>query len=202
MNVRDSIKAIFAKHNIDPASHGIQLSAEVNLETQGQLIDGTAIYTSADAFAIGADCYTKDDAGNNIPCIAGEYQLADGTSIVVGEDSKIAEMGMMTSEQEMSSADLLSAIESLSTRVSALEGEKSLLEAQLNAEKSKSEKASSDLNTTKAELSALRKQPAAESIKSKVELKAAKPSQPTTTARPYSQMTLKERIQFNIENQL
>jgi hypothetical protein len=201
MNVRDSIKAIFAKHNIDPAAHGIQLSAEVALEVQGQLIDGTAIYTSADAFAVGADCYTKDDAGNNVPCMAGEYQLADGTMLTIGEDSKVAEMGMAQSEQEMSSSDLLAAIESLSTRVSLLEGEKATLEAELASEKSKSDKVATDLNSVKAELSALRKSPAAESVKSKVELKSAKNAPIATPAKSYAQMTLKERIQFNIENQ-
>jgi hypothetical protein len=201
MNVRDSIKAIFAKHNIDPAAHGIQLSAEVALEVQGQLIDGTAVYTSADAFAVGSDCYTKDDAGNNVPCIAGEYQLVDGTMLTIGEDSKIAEMGMMQSEQEMSSSDLLSAIESLSNRVSLLEGEKAVLETELALANNKNEKSSTDLNTMKAELSALRKSPAVDSVKSKVELKSAKNVPITTPAKSYAQMTLKERIQFNLENQ-
>jgi ribosomal protein L29 len=198
MNVRDSIKAIFAKHNIDPSAHGIQLSEQVALEVQGQLMDGSAIYTSADAFAVGADCYTKDDAGNMIPCVEGEYQLADGTMITIGADSKIAEMASPSTEQEMSSDDLLAAIESLSNRVAALEGEKTALESALASEKSKSSKASTEVNTLKAELSALRKSPAVDSVKSKVELKSAKKE--VATSKPYAQMTLRERIQFNLEN--
>jgi hypothetical protein len=201
MNVRDSIKAIFAKHNIDPSTHGIQLSEQVALEVASKLMDGSDIYTSAEAFAIGVDVYTKDETGAMIPCVAGEYQMEDGVVIVVGEDSKIAEMGMPEMEQEMSSADLLSAIESLSNRVSALEGEKATLETQLAIEKSKSEKSSTDLNTLKAELSALRKAPAVESVKSKVELKKATKSVDSTPVKPYAQMTLKERIAFNLENQ-
>jgi hypothetical protein len=201
MNVRDSIKAIFAKHNIDPSAHGIQLSEQVALEVQGQLMDGTAIFTSAESFAVGADCYTKDESGAMVPCVAGEYQLADGTIITIGEDSKIAEIGMPQMEQEMSSTDLLSAIESLSNRVSALEGEKATLETQLALEKSKNDKSSSDLSTLKAELSALRKAPAIESVKSKVELKSAKKAIESTPSKPYAKMTLKERIAFNLENQ-
>jgi len=201
MNVRDSIKAIFAKHNIDPSTHGIQLSEQVALEVASKLMDGSDIYTSAEAFAIGVDVYTKDETGAMIPCVAGEYQMEDGVVIVVGEDSKIAEMGMPETEQEMSSADLLSAIESLSTRVSALEGEKATLETQLAIEKSKSEKSSTDLNALKAELSALRKAPAVESVKAKVELKKATKSVDSTPVKPYAQMTLKERIAFNLENQ-
>jgi hypothetical protein len=201
MNVRDSIKAIFAKHNIDPSAHGIQLSEQVALEVQSLLMDGSAIYTSAESFAVGADCYTKDESGAMMPCVAGEYTLADGTIIIIGEDSKIAEMGMPEMEQEMSSSDLLSAIESLSNRVSALEGEKSTLETQLSLEKNKSEKASTDINTLKAELSALRKSPATESVKSRVELKSAKKAVTSTPSKSYAQMTLKERIQFNLENQ-
>ena len=200
MNVRDSIKAIFAKHNIDPSTHGIQLSEQVALEVASKLMDGSDIYTSAEAFAIGVDVYTKDESGAMIPCVAGEYQLADGTIIVVGEDSMIAEMGMPEMEQEMSSADLLSAIESLSNRVSALEGEKATLETQLAIEKSKSEKSSTDLNILKTELSALRKAPAVESVKSKVELKKATKSVDSTPVKSYAQMTLKERIAFNLEN--
>ncbi len=201
MNVRDSIKAIFAKHNIDPSAHGIQLSEQVALEVQGQLMDGTAIFTSAESFGVGADCYTKDESGAMVPCVAGEYQLADGTIIVVGEDSKIAEIGMPEMEQEMSSADLLSAIESLSNRVSALENEKTTLETQLSIEKSKNEKASTDVNTLKAELSALRKAPAIESVKSKIELKSAKKAIESAPSKSYAQMTLKERIAFNLANQ-
>lgn len=201
MNVRDSIKAIFAKHNIDPSAHGIQLSEQVALEVASKLMDGSDIYTSGEAFAIGSDCYTKDETGAMIPCVAGEYQLEDGTIIVIGEDSKIAEMGMPEVEQEMSSSDLLAAIESLSTRVSALEGDKATLETQLALEKSKNEKSSTDLNTLKAELSALRKAPAVESVKAKVELKSAKKAVDSTPSKPYAQMTLKERIAFNLENQ-
>lgn len=180
--------------------HGIQLSEHVALEVETLLMDGSAIYTSAEAFAIGVDCYTKDETGAMTPCVAGEYQLADGTIVTIGEDSKIAEMQMPLMETEMSSSDLLSAIDSLSTRVSALEAEKSILEAQLSDEKNKSVKSSTDVNTLKAELSALRKSPAVESVKSKVELKSAKSVTPSTT-KSYAQMTLKERIAFNLENQ-
>jgi hypothetical protein len=82
-----------------------------------------------------------------------------------------------------------------------LEGEKAVLETELALANNKNEKSSTDLNTMKAELSALRKSPAVDSVKSKVELKSAKNAPIATPAKSYAQMTLKERIQFNLENQ-
>jgi hypothetical protein len=195
-SLKNSIKAIFEKFAVDPKAYGINLETEVNLETEGKLMDGTPIYTSAPAFAIGVDVYTKDEEGNKVPAAQGRYELETGEFIDVNEMGMVAEMGLPELEEEMNAADLLVAIERLTERVSVLETENSSLSAELASVKANGEKITSQLNSTKAELSSLKKQPAAASVKEikRVNFNAEKKE------KSFSQMTLKERILKNIEN--
>lgn len=195
-NLKESLKSIFSKFGIDPSVHGIKLE-EVQLETEGKLKDGTPIYTSAESFAVGADVYTKDDQGNKVPAAAGRYELESGEYIDVNELSQVAEMGVPEMEAEMSSDDLLSAINKLSERVSTLEGEKSALETELEAVKNQAAKATENLGAVKAELAAVKKQPATVSVKEKNPTRVIMGEQ--KTEKPFSQMTLRERIIKNIE---
>jgi len=195
-NLKNSITAIFQKFAIDPKAYGINLETEVNLEVEARLKDGTPIFTSAESFAIGVDVYTKDSEGNKVPAAQGRYELETGEFIDVNELGQIAEMGIPEMEEEMSSADLLNAIEKLTERVASLEGQNSTLNAELNKAEDKIEELSAVLKNTKTELSSLKKQPAAPSVKEqkRVVLGADKKE------KSFSQMTLLERISKNIEN--
>ena len=195
-NLKESIKAIFQKFAVDPKAYGINLETEVQLETEGKLKDGTPIYTSAESFAIGVDVYTKDSEGNNVPAAQGRYELETGEFIDVNELGQIAEMGLPEMEEEMSSMDLVNAIEKLTERVASLEGTNESLTAELATAEGKIQELSSLLKNTKTELSSLRKQPAAASVKEtkRVVLGAE------TKEKPFAQMTLRERIIKNIEN--
>jgi hypothetical protein len=196
-NLKESLKSIFSKFGIDPSVHGIKLE-EVQLEVEGKLKDGTPIFTSAESFAIGVEVYTKDEEGNKVPAAAGRYELESGEFIDVNEASQIAEMGLPEMEEEMSSDDLLSAINKLSERVSVLETEKTALETELSRVKGEAAKSAENLGAVKAELAAVKKQPAIASVKEKantrVNLNAEKKE------KPFSQMTLGERIKKNLEN--
>ena len=195
-NLKESIAAIFQKFAIDPKAYGINLETEVNLEVEARLKDGTPIFTSAESFAIGVDVYTKDEEGNKMPAAQGRYELETGEFIDVNELGQIAEMGIPEMEEEMSSADLLSAIEKLTERVASLEGQNSTLNAELTKAEDKIEELSTILKNTKTELSSLKKQPAAPSVKEqkRVVLGADKKE------KSFAQMTLRERIIKNIEN--
>jgi hypothetical protein len=196
-SLKNSIKAIFEKFAVDPKAYGINLETEVNLETEGKLKDGTPIYTSAPAFAIGVDVYTKDEEGNKVSAAQGRYELETGEFIDVNEMGMVAEMGLPELEEtEMSSEDLLGAIEKLTERVASLEGQNATLSAELTTAEDKIEQLSSVLKNTKTELSSLKKQPAAASVKEvkRVAMGADKKE------KAFSQMTLKERILKNIEN--
>lgn len=196
-NLKESLKAIFSKFGIDPSVHGIKLE-EVALETEGRLSDGTPIFTSADSFAIGVDVYTKDEEGNKVPASAGRYELETGEFIDVNELSQVAEMGIPKMEEEMSSDDLLSAINKLSERVSTLEGEKAALETELSQVRGEASKTAENLGAVKAELAAVKKQPAIASVKEKTSTRVVLGE--TKKEKPFSQMTLGERIKNNLQN--
>ena len=72
-----------------------------------------------------------------------------------------------------------------------------LLRSELSNEKARVAELSKDLNTTKTELSAIRRTPAASSVKEKsVSLAKTAPVQ----EKSFAQMTLRERIMSNIKN--
>jgi phage shock protein A len=68
-------------------------------------------------------------------------------------------------KEEMSSDDLLAVIDSLSNRVSALESERTELSAQLADATQSKDAVTTELANTKTELSALKKAPAAPSVR-------------------------------------
>lgn len=191
------LKETFHKFNIDPAQVGVQLEGEIKLSSEGKLQDGTMIYSTADAWGVGADIYTMDESGNPVPVSAGEYILEDGTKVMVDDKGIIAEFGEKV-EEEMSSEDLMKIIESLSEKVNALTTEKTELATQLATESEKAIKASNELASVKTELSSLKKTASASSVKeTKSHVFAKEKSQ--ASEKSYAQMTLKERILFNIE---
>lgn len=169
-NIKEQIKATFEKFGIDPSAHGIKFTedtaapetaTELVFSVEGKLQDGTAIYSTSDAWTVGSDIFTKDANGNSVPVMAGEYILEDGvTTVVVDEMGMVAEIGTtQTGQQDMSSEDLVAVIDSLSERVAALESEKTALSAEVAASKA-------EVASVKAELSLVKKAPAAPSIKS------------------------------------
>jgi len=173
MNIKENLKAIFQKFNINPEVHGVQFSddsadavAEIKLSASGKLADGTEIYSTADAWGVGVDVFTKDADGNPVALAEGEYTLEDGSTISVGADGMIAEiMPAEAAKEEMSSDDLLAVIDSLSNRVSALESERTELSAQLADATQSKDALTTELANTKTELSALKKAPAAASVR-------------------------------------
>jgi ribosomal protein L29 len=197
MNLIDRIKETFHKFNIEPSSVGVKLEEEsqITLASEGKLQDGTMIYSTADSWAVGSDCYTMDESGNPVPMSAGEYVLEDGSKMVVDDKGFITEIASVEEEQ-MSSEDF---IESLSEKVNALTNEKTELASQLANESEKSIKANKELASVKTELSALKKTASTTSIK-EAKSHAFGKEKSAPVQKTYAQMTLKERILFNIEN--
>jgi arsenate reductase-like glutaredoxin family protein len=191
------LKETFHKFNIDPSQVGVQLEDEIKLSSEGKLQDGTMIYSTADTWGVGADIYTMDENGTPVPVAAGAYILEDGTNVMVDENGFISQFGEPV-EQEMSSEDLMKIIESLSEKVNALTIEKTELASQLATESEKAIKSSQEASSLKTELSSLKKTASASSVKdTKTHVFAKEKSQ--SPEKSWSQMTLKERILFNIE---
>jgi hypothetical protein len=192
--IAQKVRDIFQSFNINPKD--IFLEEEVKLEMEGKLQDGTSIYTSAADWAVGSDVYTKDANGAAVPLQAGEYTLEDGRSIVIGTDAKIAEINdiQMPMMEDMSTADLLTAIESLSSRVSALEGEKTELLSKLSQAEAANVTKSAELSAVKTELSKVKQMPAADSVKSKrIEVALARDTKEAKT-KTFAAMTVQERV--------
>lgn len=167
-DIKNQIKAVFAKYNIEPSALGIKFedesteapATELQFMVEGTLSDGTKIYSTASEWVAGVDIYTRDAEGAPVPVPAGTYVLEDNvTTVVVGEDSMVAEITTVEVETEMSSEDLVAVIGQLSERIAALEVEKTELAAAV-------ESAKKDTEAVKAELASVKKAPAVPSVKS------------------------------------
>ena len=195
MKLKEQLLGIFQKFGIDPNAHGVQFESEVKLEAEARLADGNMIYTSADDFGVGSDCFMKDADGNVFPVGAGEYPLEDGKILIVGEDGKIAEVKEVEVESEMSSEDIIATINSLSQKISELQGALDAKNAELTAVSEELAKVKNDAVVSATELAALKKAPATASVKEKkATLSASAP------AKPWGQMTYQERVLAQIQN--
>jgi uncharacterized coiled-coil protein SlyX len=195
MKLKEQLLGIFQKFGIDPNAHGVQFESEVKLEAEARLADGNMIYTSADDFGVGSDCYMKDSDGNVFPVGAGEYPLEDGKVLIVGEDGKIAEVKEVEVESEMSSEDIIATINSLSQKISELQGALDAKNAELTAVSEELAKVKNDAVVSATELAALKKAPATASVKErKATLSAATPA-----TKAWSQMTYQERVLAEIQ---
>lgn len=196
---KQKIKDIFQKFNVNPKSLGIKLEDEIKLEAEAKLMDGSMIYSSASEWAVGVDCYTKDADGNPVPTPAGEYELEDGTKVIVGEDGLVAEIMTPDAEEEMSTEDIFALVSSLTERVAALESDKQSLVEELAAEKDKRSKTANEVNSLKTELASLKKAPATSSVKERNAVALSR-NTASDSSKPFAAMTLKERILSNLEN--
>ena len=79
---------------------GITLSNEVveTLAAESKLMDGTRIFTEADAFIVGSAVQIETEEGM-IPAPAGEHQMEDGNIIVVDEAGVIVEIKVPEAEE-------------------------------------------------------------------------------------------------------
>ena len=179
-DIKNQIKAVFAKYNIEPSALGIKFedesadaaeatATEVKFAVEGTLADGTKIYSTADEWTVGVDIYTQDAEGNPVPVPAGEYILEDGvTKVYVATDGIISEIEREEQSTEMSSEDLVAVIGQLSERIAALETEKTELAAAV-------ESAKNETASVKSELASVKKAPAVPSVKSQEFKKNAAP---------------------------
>ena len=81
---------------------GITLSSNVVEETlaaESKLMDGTRIFTEADAFVVGSAVQIETEEGM-MPAPAGEHQMEDGNIIVVDEAGVIVEIKVPETEEE------------------------------------------------------------------------------------------------------
>ncbi len=199
-DIKDFLKATFAKFNINAKEHGINLAEELKLEAQKTCSDGTVLYTTASDFTVGADVYVMDADGNPVPVSAGEYLCEDGTKIMVGEDGLVAEVGTVTpQEEEMSSEDWMKAISALTERIEAVENQNIELTKELADTKESKNNIATQLSKVQKAYNDIKGNPSVDSVRNRNTTKQEF-SKSTKEEKTFGAMTLSERVRKNIEN--
>lgn len=196
-NLKDTLLTICKKWNVAPKMLGLS-EEEIKLEAEAKLADGTSIFSTASEFAVGVDVFTKDADGNPVPAPEGEYAMEDGSVIEVGANSLITEI-TPAGEMDMTTEELMAIIDKLTKELSEVSAQKAELESQIANGKASLERSSTELAKVKAELASLHKAPASPSVKDKAEATKTELGRQAKQDKPFSKMTLKERIKFNIE---
>jgi hypothetical protein len=107
MTITERVQEVFNKFNVK-----LTVTEEPRTEmAEAALDNGTVIYTDADAFAEGVEAYIINDEGEKIPLPAGEYTLADGGLIVVGEGGIVSSVGEAPAEEVVEEVEASEEIE-------------------------------------------------------------------------------------------
>jgi uncharacterized small protein (DUF1192 family) len=194
-NYKQRLKDILTKFNVSPKSIGVKFEDEVKLEIEAALQDGTKIYSTAGSWEVGVDAFMKDEEDNATPCAPGDYVLEDGTILSIGDDAMVS--AITPPKEEMSSEDIFKVLETMSERIAALESKNTELSAELANKKQIESEAEAKIGKLETELSALKKLPATTSVKDKTVVKLSSTAAPQKS---FGQMTILERIKFNLEN--
>ena len=85
MTIKERVQEVFNRFNVN-----LEVEDKVRVDlAEAALENGTVIYTDADDFAEGEDAYIINDEGERIPLPPGDYTLADGGKISIGDVGKI-----------------------------------------------------------------------------------------------------------------
>ena len=94
MTIQERVQEVFNRFNVN-----LTVAEEKRTEmAEATLENGTVIYTDAEQFAEGVEAYIINDEGENIPLPPGDYTLADGGVIVVGDGGVVTSVGEATEE--------------------------------------------------------------------------------------------------------
>lgn len=95
MTITERVQEVFNKFNVK-----LTVSEEPRTElAEAALDNGTVIYTDAEAFAEGVEAYIINDEGEKIPLPPGDYTLADGRTLVIGEGGVVSSIAEAPTEE-------------------------------------------------------------------------------------------------------
>ena len=89
MTISERVQEVFNRFNVNLT---VEETPRVEM-AEAALENGTVIYTDAESFAEGAEAYIINDEGERIPLPPGDYTLADGGVIVIGEGGVVESVG-------------------------------------------------------------------------------------------------------------
>ena len=81
MTIKERVQEVFNRFNVN-----LEVEDKVRVDlAEAALENGTVIYTDADSFVEGAEAYIINDEGERITLPPGDYTLADGGTLNVGD---------------------------------------------------------------------------------------------------------------------
>ena len=95
MTISERVQEVFNRFNVNLT---VEETPRVEM-AEAALENGTVIYTDAESFAEGAEAYIINDEGERIPLPPGDYTLADGGVIVIGEGGVVESVGAGEAEE-------------------------------------------------------------------------------------------------------
>ena len=85
MTIKERVQEVFNKFNV-----ALEVEDKIRVDMAEETLEnGTVIYTDADDFAEGEEAYIINDEGERIPLPPGDYKLANGGTISIGDLGKI-----------------------------------------------------------------------------------------------------------------
>jgi osmotically-inducible protein OsmY len=95
MTITERVQEVFNRFNVN-----LTVTEAPRTEmAEAALENGTVIYTDAEAFAEGVEAYIINDEGEKIPLPPGDYTLADGRVVVVGEGGVVSSVAEAPEEE-------------------------------------------------------------------------------------------------------
>jgi len=88
MTIQERVQDVFNRFNVN-----LTVSEDPRVDlAEAVLENGTVIYTDGEDFAEGEEAYIINDEGERIPLPPGDYDLADGGRISIGEVGKVSKV--------------------------------------------------------------------------------------------------------------
>ena len=164
MTITERVQEVFNKFNVK-----LTVSEEPRTDmAEAALENGTVIYTDAEAFAEGVEAYIINDEGEKIPLPPGDYTLADGRTVVVGEGGVVSSVAEAP-EEEPATEEVEASEEEVTEEVQAEEEPTYVTKAEVE-EMIKAALESIVAEDDKEEMSAVNPEaPKAEKVEEKVE---------------------------------
>ena len=95
MTITERVQEVFNKFNVK-----LTVTEEPRTEmAEAALDNGTVVYTDAEAFAEGVEAYIINDEGEKIPLPPGDYTLADGRTLVIGDGGVVSSITEAPTEE-------------------------------------------------------------------------------------------------------
>lgn len=99
MTLQKRINELFSKFNLS-----LETIQKSELKAEGTLENGTIIHTDAETFEEGALVYVLNEEGEKIPLPEGDYTMADGSVISIGESGVVSKIGEGSGESDSEAA--------------------------------------------------------------------------------------------------